>query len=159
MLIGILSDTHDHVDRLRNAVARFQQEKVDIVIHAGDLVAPFAVRALLEWNGPLHVVYGNNDGERRGLKSLLPQIEDGPILVNCGGLKINVDHYPPDDVHQPLDEADVLVYGHTHQIVNERREGVLHLNPGECCGWVTGTATIATLDTDTLRAEIIHLEQ
>jgi len=159
MLVGILSDTHDHLDLLRAAIERFQKEGVELLIHAGDLVAPFAARALLEWPGTLHVVYGNNDGERRGLKSVLPQIVDGPILVECGGLKINVDHYPPDDTHLPIDGAGVLVFGHTHEIVNERRDGVLHLNPGECCGWVNGDATIATLDTDTMQAEIIRLKK
>ena len=47
--------------------------------------------------------------------------------------------------------------GNTHEVVNERRGGVLHLNPGECCGWVSGRCTAAVLDTDTLAAEIIEL--
>ena len=55
--------------------------------------------------------------------------------------------------------ADVLVYGHTHQVVQETRKGILHLNPGECCGWVAGKSTIATLDTDSLMVETVDLRQ
>jgi putative phosphoesterase len=69
-----------------------------------------------------------------------------------------VDHYPPDETHQPIAAADVLVYGHTHTVVNEDRDGVLHLNAGECCGWVTGNATIAVLDTDKRQAKILNVD-
>jgi predicted phosphodiesterase len=44
-------------------------------------------------------------------------------------------------------------------VVNERRDGRLFLNPGECCGWVSGRSTIAMLNTDSLSAEIIDLPE
>lgn len=157
MLVGILSDSHDHLDLLRIGLERFRTEGVELVIHAGDFVAPFAAKALREWTGPLHVVYGNNDGERRGLKSLLPQVKDGPITVQCGDLTISLDHYPPTASRLPIAGADVIVYGHTHEAVNERRDGTLYLNPGECCGWVNGRATVALLDTERQQAEIVPL--
>ena len=56
-----------------------------------------------------------------------------------------------------LEGADVIITGHTHEIVNETRDGVLHLNPGEACGWLTDRCTVALLDTDALAAEIVEL--
>lgn len=158
MLIGVLSDTHDHLDRLAAALRHFQQAGVEAVIHAGDLVAPFAAKALKQWAGPLYVVYGNNDGERKGLKSVLPQITDGPIWVECGGRRISLGHYPPSTERPVVEGADIVIFGHTHELRNEERDGVLYLNPGECCGWVNGRATAAVLDTERLEARIVDLE-
>ena len=158
MLVGILSDSHDHLDHMRQALQRFHREGVGAVLHPGDVVAPFAARLLkAEWTGPLTIIYGNNDGERRGLASIFPNICDGPVLVELGGRRVSMDHYPPDEQHRPIEEAEVILFGHTHEVVNEVREGVLYLNPGECCGWVTGQPTVALLDTETLKAEIISL--
>lgn len=158
MLVGIVSDSHDHLDYLRKALERFNREGVQAVLHPGDLVAPFAARLLKDlWQGPLTVVYGNNDGERRGLAGVLPGICDGPVLVELGGKRISMDHYPPDEEHRPIDDVHVVLFGHTHEVLNETRGGVLYLNPGECCGWVTGRATVALLETDSLKAEICTL--
>lgn len=97
MLLGILSDSHDHLNYINQGVERLKREGIEQLIHPGDIIAPFAAKAVLDWEGPLHVVYGNNDGERVGLKKVLPQIVDGPLLVEVGGIRISLDHYPPDD--------------------------------------------------------------
>jgi putative phosphoesterase len=158
MLVGIISDSHDHLDRLHLGIERLEKVGAEILLHPGDIIAPFAAKVLLDWQKPLHVVYGNNDGERRGLKLVLPHIVDGPILVELDGCRISMDHYPPSDEHIPIEPADVVLFGHTHEVLIEERNGVLHLNPGECCGWVTGKPTIATLDTQTRRVGIIPIE-
>ena len=158
MRIGVISDTHDRLPSLLEALAIFQRRQVEAVIHAGDLVAPFAAKRLLTWSGPLHVIYGNNDGERDGLKKLLPQIQDGPMWVDGGERRILVHHCV--DWCDPADlaKADVVISGHTHETTNENRNGKLFLNPGECCGWVGGRCTVAVLETDSLRAQIIEVK-
>ena len=40
MKIGIISDSHDHVDNIRRAVSVFREASVELVIHAGDIVSP-----------------------------------------------------------------------------------------------------------------------
>jgi putative phosphoesterase len=160
MLLGIVSDSHDHLTHLERALLRFQKENVEAVLHPGDMIAPFAAKLFDQlWKGPRRVVYGNNDGERRGLAAVLPDIVDGPVVVELGGRRISLDHYPPDDVHRPAPDCDIVVFGHTHQILIEQHEGALWVNPGECCGWVTGKPTCALLDTETLRVEIIELNE
>ena len=88
MKIGVLSDTHDHLTMIEAALAIFRQRQVEMVLHPGDVVAPFAAKHLLKWTGPLKIIFGNNDGERKGLKVLLPQIQDGPLFIDAGGKKV-----------------------------------------------------------------------
>ncbi len=153
MKIGVLSDTHDRLPTFQRAVDLFKRLKVDAVIHAGDFVAPFAAKLLnaeAMAGTPVHAVYGNNDGERDGLKKTLPQIADGPMRFELGGKIIALAHFvewfKPDD-HAA---ADVLISGHNHEASIETRDVAgrprLYLNPGECCGWVNGRCTVALLD-------------
>lgn len=159
MLVGIVSDTHDRLPMIDAALALFAKRGVEAVIHPGDFVAPFAVRRLLRYDGPLYVTYGNNDGERAGLKELMPQIVDGPLFVELGGRRILVHHFIEWCDVKDIERADVVITGHSHEVVNRRENGRLLLNPGECCGWVSGRCTAAILDTDGPTAEICDLEK
>jgi predicted phosphodiesterase len=115
----------------------------------------------------VHVIYGNNDGERAGLRRVLPQIDDGPRRVTLpaagGGRTVVMAHFL--DWLEPADlaGADIVITGHDHRARIERREAgpreVLFLNPGECCGWVTGRCTAALLEVDAqgARAELVEL--
>ena len=157
MRIGVISDTHDRLDALERAFTLFQERSVEAVIHAGDLVAPFAAKRLAVWGDRLSVIYGNNDGEREGLKRVLPQIQDGPLWVGAGGKSILVHHHVSDCTADDLARADVVITGHTHAAGCEKRGETLFLNPGECCGWVGGRCTVAILETEPLTAEIIEV--
>lgn len=161
MKIGVLSDTHDRLSTFRRAVAMFRHLKVDAIIHAGDFIAPFAAKVVAPevLDIPFHCVYGNNDGERKGLKAILPNIQDGPLRLSLGGKTIVVHHFI--DWLKPADlaGADVVITGHTHEVVNETRNGKLLLNPGECCGWVHDRCTVAILDLDTVKAQIVEVHE
>jgi putative phosphoesterase len=157
MLIGVISDTHDRLPLVDAAMRLFAERRVEALIHPGDFIAPFAVRRLLQYKGPIHATFGNNDGERAGIRELLPQVVDGPLFVALGGRTILVHHFvdwcEPDDI----DGADIVITGHTHEVVNRLDGDKLLLNSGECCGWVTGRCTVAVLDTDGPSAEICIL--
>lgn len=157
MRLGILSDTHDRLPMIDAALAEFQRRGVEAVLHPGDVVAPFSARRLLAWKGPLYITYGNNDGERRGLKGVLPQIQDGPLLLTLGGRRILLHHFLEWCSPADIEKAEIIVTGHSHEIVNEVRDTRLFLNPGEGCGWVSGRSTAAILETESLSAEIIEL--
>lgn len=157
MRIGVLSDTHDRLDTLRRALDLFQQRGVSVLFHPGDVVAPFTAKLLAAFPGTVHITYGNNDGERRGLKALLPQIQDGPQFVELAGRRILLHHALEWCVPAELARADVVLTGHTHEAAFENRDGKLLLNPGECCGWVTGRASAAILDLTRGSVEWIEL--
>ena len=157
MQIGVISDTHDRVPMIDRALAFFAERRVEAVVHAGDLVAPFAAKRFVGLDVPLYITYGNNDGERAGLKSLLSQIQDGPLVVDLAGRKILLHHFIDWCTDEQIEAADVVVTGHTHEVVNELRGRKRMLNPGECCGWLSNRCTVAVLDTSDLSAEIVEL--
>ncbi|MFW6061332.1 MAG: YfcE family phosphodiesterase [Planctomycetota bacterium] len=161
MKVGVISDSHDHVQLLQQALQVLRGRGADVFLHAGDLVAPFSAKLLTPDNVPdglpVHVVYGNNDGERDGLKKVLPQIQDGPLRVELGGRTFVMHHALDWITDSDCDRADVVIGGHTHEIINETRDGILHLNPGECCGILSRRATAALVDTEELTAEIVDL--
>jgi hypothetical protein len=159
MKIGVISDTHDRMPTFRRAVALFERLKVQAIFHAGDYVAPFAARLIAPdvLDIPLHCIYGNNDGERAGLKATLPNIIDGPLTIKLAGRTIVMHHFIEWLKPADLNSADVVITGHTHKVINQEQDGKLFLNPGECCGWLYDRCTIAILDLETLSAEIIEV--
>ena len=159
MRIGVLSDSHDRMPTLAAALELFAAEKVEAVIHAGDFVAPFAMKRLVTFDGPVHAIFGNNDGERVGLSQIMPSLTPGPLRLELGGRRILVHHWIEQTPAELIGQSDVVITGHTHEVVNARRDGRLILNPGECCGWLTGRATVAILDTEALDARIVTLAQ
>ncbi len=163
MLIGVVSDSHDHVRLLTRALELFAERKVEAILHAGDYVAPFAARLLadpvLTAGKRVYAVYGNNDGERAGLKALLPQLVDGPLHLELGGRSIVLHHYVEWIDRAALVDAEIVISGHTHEIVRDTRDGIFYLNPGECCGILTGRPTAAVLDTDAMSADILDLAE
>ena len=161
MKIGVISDTHDRLPTFRRAMSLFSRMKVEAVFHAGDFVAPFAAKLITpeHYRGTVHCCFGNNDGERAGLKKLLPQVVDGTVTVKVGGKVIAMNHFIDWFKPAELAQADIIISGHTHEVVNEVRGGKLYLNPGECCGWVTDRCTIAMLDLATMKADIIEVHE
>lgn len=160
MKVGVISDTHDRLPTFQRAIALFRRMKVGAIFHAGDYVAPFAAQLLApdQLGGvPLHCVYGNNDGEKAGLKKILPGIVDGALRVKLDGKTIVMHHWIESLKPADLTGADVVITGHTHQASSEVRDGRLLLNPGECCGWVNGRCTAAMLDLSAMKAEIIEV--
>ena len=139
----------------------FRRLKVDAIFHAGDFVAPFAAKLIAPdvLDTPLYCVYGNNDGEKAGLKNILPGIVDGPLTVELAGRTIVMHHFIDWLTPQQIAPADVVITGHTHEVVNESRKGKLYLNPGECCGWVHDRCTVALLDLKTLEAQIVDVHE
>ena len=155
MLIGIMSDSHDNLNAIASAVQYFNRRKVQTVLHAGDLVAPFTYRELKKLQMPLQITFGNNDGERLGLKKIFGEkIHLPPYKMKIAGKKVLLLH-EPDNMVAIADSGhfDVIVYGHTHEI-DVRKNGVLIINPGECGGWVTGKSTVAVWNTETNEVEI-----
>ena len=169
MKIGVISDTHDRLPSFKKAIELFRKMNVDAIFHAGDYVAPFAAKLIAPevLPIPLHCVFGNNDGERKGLLKILPDLQD-KLTVELAGRTIVMSHFIDwlsiDDMTPNGKAADVVITGHTHEIVNEKRalpgasRETLFLNPGECCGWLTNRCTVAILDLNTLEAEIIDIE-
>ena len=136
---------------------------VDLILHAGDVVAP----SVIEWCerfAPVLVARGNNDLFEH------PRMRDVQIF-EAEGWRIGMVHeLRPESRPIPvlLDErlggerVDVLLAGDTHLERLEYRAGVVLLNPGSATlphhrEWRLGTAGLLELSPDALRAEILLL--
>jgi len=151
MRIGIVSDTHDNMIKIKDMVDILNSCGIDFMLHAGDFIAPFSLAHLkylkCDWTG----VFGNNDGEREGLlNSSEGRIKNPPYYIEISSKRIALMHEFKDI------DADVLVCGHTHEPKINRNGSKLIINPGEVCGWLTGKSSLAVLDTESLDAEIIY---
>lgn len=159
MKIGIMSDSHDNLPKIRAAISVFEEEKVGLVIHAGDLVAPFAAKELRKIKSQFVAVFGNNDGERLGLARILgDEIHEAPYQLKIKELKILVCHEPY--ALAALKQSgfyDAIIYGHTHEVDVQKNGPSLIINPGECGGWVNQRSTVAIWDTESSDVEIIEI--
>ncbi len=169
MKIGILSDTHDNLPAIERMVERFNAEKVDLVIHAGDFVSPFTAGPLGKLVAPLVGVFGNNDGDRLYLVRRFEgfgTIHEGYHTFDVDGVRVALMHEPRSiDALAASGAYDLVVYGHTHKVdVRPGSPGPLAtggqpaaavVNPGEACGWLTGRSTAVLFDTRTRSAEIV----
>ena len=121
--IGLISDTHGLVrPEVHGALAA-----VEMILHAGD-VGGEEVLDELSTIAPVHAVSGNVDppGDRR-----LHQALD----ISVGGFTIHVSHGHELGVPKPEKllmayNAQVIVYGHTHEPLVVKADGRLVVNPG-----------------------------
>ncbi len=159
MKIVLMADSHDNLPQLHKAVEWCNKEKVDYVLHAGDLVSPFVNRALKKLNMPLTIVFGNNDGERKGLSSTFAgHIFTPPHIIKLDK-KIAMLHEPdPMEDVQKNEDVDLILYGHLHEI--DIRKGYPHIvSPGELGGWLTERSTMAVWDTESDDITVIDLSR
>ncbi len=109
-----LADTHNKLPKKILDLAR----EADEIWHLGDVCEPTISVDLEALGPPVTIVRGNCDWN-----------EDWPLVVDLkrNGLKFRLQHIPPD---VPPGDVDVVLHGHTHVPRNEKRGGVLFLNPG-----------------------------
>ena len=161
MLVGIMADSHDNVPAIDKAVQVFNDAGVGLVIHAGDFVAPFSLLPLANLACPWIGVFGNNDGERKGLTHASKgRIQPDPYSLNVDGKKTLVVH----DLDTVSEEewvkngTQILIYAHSHLAQIDQKESLLRVNPGELGGWLNQRKTVAILDTQNLVARVVDIE-
>lgn len=134
--IGLISDTHDHLD---DAVFK-HFEHCDEIWHAGDFGTAKIADALKAFK-PLRGVYGNIDGN--DIRSEYPET----LVWSCEQVRIMMIHiggYPPKyntrsklllEEHRP----QMFISGHSHilKVIYDNQRNCLHINPGAAgkYGW------------------------
>ncbi|NYT05852.1 MAG: metallophosphoesterase [Methanomicrobiales archaeon] len=165
MLVGIISDTHDHLPLVRAAVGFFNSHGAELVLHAGDFISPFVIPELAQCTMPVVGVFGNNDGDRALLLAKCAETGNVSIRgsfaeVDAGGFLIGLVHGHEKELLGSLVRScafDCIVHGHTHEAGSYRVGEMLVVNPGEACGYLSGSATLALLDTEERSARIVRL--
>ena len=128
MKIGVVSDTHS-IEIPKQVFTAFRT--VDFIIHAGDLADAGTLKALQKIK-EVKAVWGNADGS--DVRKALP----ATLIIPVGKFKIGVFHGegPGAKVLERVqkefkgEKLDAVVFGHSHQALNEKIKGVLYFNPG-----------------------------
>ena len=138
MRIGLLSDTHSHLDdRIFDHFA-----ECDEIWHAGDFGNLALLQQLRDFK-PLRGVYGNIDGA--DIRREVPLDN----RFECAGVPVFMTHiggypgrYEPRVRQLLLEDPPVdglFISGHSHilKVIPDKKLGFLHLNPGACGneGW------------------------
>jgi putative phosphoesterase len=118
--VGLISDTHD----LLRSEAKELLRGCDHIIHAGDICSPRILEQLAEL-APVTAVRGNND--RGAWARSLRETE----LVQVGAIFVYAIHDVAQlDIDPDAAGVQVVVSGHSHKPLVERRDGALFVNPG-----------------------------
>jgi hypothetical protein len=158
-----MSDSHDNLPAIRKAVDFFNEKKVSLVLHAGDIISPFTVEEFKRLGCRMRCVYGNNDGERSGLSERLSSIgaEIADVVsLEHEGARICLYHGTFEEMVHAMVECgryDVVVRGHSHRQAVDKRGETVVINPGEACGYLTGKKTVALFDAEDKSARIYEL--
>ncbi|MXX53539.1 MAG: YfcE family phosphodiesterase [Dehalococcoidia bacterium] len=161
--IAIISDTHfnrwDEVHpKIREAVS-----EADIAVHCGDIVRQDVVDGMRREARRAVIVHGNSDPP--DLRESLPYTE----VIEVEGVRLGVTHPAWGGPEFPLEEllpdfsepVDAILFGHLHETINETRDGILFLNPGQAYKSFMVPATIAmlTVSNGKMSAEIVVIEE
>ncbi len=154
MKIGILSDTHDQVERTSEAVSALIRAGAELLIHCGDITNAAVV---VECSGlPTTYVFGNNDYDHAGLNRAI--LASGGTCLGKGGTievegrTIAVTHGDSGrEISRRADgNPDYFLSGHTHCAEDERRGTTRWINPGALHRANPWTVAVLDLPTDHL---------
>jgi len=164
MIVGVISDTHDRIPLIIEAVERLNAEGAGLILHCGDYCAPFAMKPLGKLNARMIGVYGNNDAEKELLKEAAlkagNEIKGGFARLIVDGWKVALLHGEDSDLLSSLIECgyfDLVAYGHTHEAEVRTVGRTLVVNPGEVCGYLTNEPSLALLNTKTKEAKLVKI--
>jgi uncharacterized protein len=159
--IVVLADTHVTRGGSRRLPDRAYEvlDAADAIWHAGDVVVPELLDELAGF-APVTAVLGNNDHELVGhLPERVEEVVDGVriAMVHDSGTTKGRERR----MRRWFPEADLVIFGHSHQPVDAEGEGGQRLlNPGSAT-WKrraeSHTLAVLTLDDGRIETELVSL--
>jgi putative phosphoesterase len=158
VLIGILSDTHEHAEITAASVALLRARGAQFFIHCGDVGSEQVLDQLAGL--PCAFVFGNCDWDRDQLERYAANIGvacHGVFAdLELGGKRFAVLHGDDSHLRERLLIAqghDYLLQGHTHVRLDDRVGRTRIINPGAL--FRAREKTVALLDTATDQLEFL----
>ena len=153
MKICVFSDSHGYVNNMLRAI---QNEQPDMIIHLGDGTSDLAVVARKYPDLPTECVRGNCDSFSTALMALNTTIAGKRFYAVHGHMfDVKVD---PEIRRLKLtameNDADIVLYGHTHMPYKDRSWAMEILNPGSCGEVPMPTYGIITIANSAIKTEI-----
>ncbi len=154
MRVGIISDTHDWVQRTAGAVALLKAEGAEVLLHCGDLTTPEIVHAcgLI----PAYFVFGNCDDPQalqESMASTGAQCLGWSGTISLGGRQFAITHsHLQGEIDRlALAEPEFLLYGHSHRASDVQDGPTRWINPGALDRVSRCTVALLDLKDDSLR--------
>ena len=159
MRIGVVADTHSR-DLPQQMLKEFKT--VDLIVHAGDFCDMKVANALKKIK-PLEGVFGNMDDEK--IRKVFPRRK----ILKLGDARIGLFHGEGapqkvlESVQKEFKQEDVqaVIFGHSHEPFNEKKDNVLYFNPGSPNDSVFApylSFGILDLNKDGIKSRIIKIE-
>lgn len=155
MLLGVLSDTHSHVQYTEDAVRILRRRGVDAILHCGDIGSVSIIPCFSDL--ATHFVLGNVDWNRDELRAAID--EAGQTFHGRTG-RLDLDarriaflHGDDETVLREMirnTEIDLVCYGHTHVAEHHRENGKLVVNPGAV--WRSRPPSVAVVELEAMWA-------
>ncbi|GIV66840.1 MAG: YfcE family phosphodiesterase [Chloroflexota bacterium] len=164
MKVAILSDTHNHLANLQKALRIVEEEKIQTIIHCGDVTT--VETALLLSPYQVILAYGNGDFNSGEIRDTLmrnnPASFAGPVFQgDLDNLRIAVTHGHLVSTFQNLlncRQFDLIFFGHSHRR-EERIQGNTRLiNPGALGGLKKEERSFCILDTHNRQIRFVLIE-
>ena len=152
MKIGVISDSHNNLSALEKALVIFSEEKVDTILHAGDIENPEHICIFDQFT--LYLARGNCD-DLQSLKKICkqcsqPEASSFHELELCGK-KIFLFHGDDSLLYREALQKNVFDYiikGHSHFAEDYLKGNTRVLNPGALYRSVNYTLGILDLQND-----------
>ncbi len=153
MKVGILSDTHDHLENVRKAYDLFTAEGVTVLLHCGDVCGPAVVEALAEFT--VYFALGNMD-RMPALGLAVDNLQGGRLArlhqFTLDGRSIALLHGDDGALLRHLIDSgtyEYVIHGHTHRRAHSHKGRVQVINPGALGGVRLEPRSICVLNLET----------
>jgi len=160
MRIGIVSDTHDRLEAIAEAVRLLIEQRVELILHCGDIESVETVSAFAPI--PTHFVFGNWDKDKPKLAAAIRAAggisHDSFGAIELGGKRLAWVHSHERHQLYQLEHADYfdyVFYGHTHVREQHRTGRTLVANPGALFRANPKTCVVLDVVTGELRPIIL----
>jgi len=154
MKIAVISDIHDNIWNLKEALKLIKKKAINTAIFCGDYCSPTAFMMAVEPFRMCFCIWGNVDGEKFKLTQKVYEMNMKNVKLLGDFGEVEIDKRKVAIIHNPRiaeiiaisGEYDAVFFGHTHKYHSEFRSETLLANPGEVMG-ISGKPSFGIWDT------------
>jgi len=159
MKIVVFADSHSDIDTMSIVI---EVENPDMIIHLGDHVTDGTELQKMYATIPMELVKGKTDRTDEYFSEKILLLNDKSIFITHGDM-YDVEQGISDLVDRGMsDDADIILFGHTHKPYLQNNEGIWIMNPGRIgrrsSKVINATYGILLIDNDSVICEIVEFD-